>query len=367
MKRLFYLVLTVCLLVPSACSRNAGKCIINGHVSEWLDVPDNTFAVITDRNLQEVCRTEIKDGKFRFEVDPDDGQPHVISLDGEGLDSEKYGLCQTVVIFEADTLEACLGDNYVIGGKVNTAMFDLQNGLETLYAANSQEMEMAFVSGDMEKVDSISADCDMKVRKFVEDAYNDNLDNFAGLQALMLMLTSTDEYSIEELEAFAARGGEMISANPDVRKMIDRLKTASSVGRGSRFVNVFGTDDEGDAVSLADFIGGEEKYTVVDFWASWCGPCRAAVSDIRALLEKYGDRGLAVVGINCSEENTEDGINAAHELGMTWPVIYASDGEVEKCGISALPTLLLISNDGTIVERHEGSQGIAELVSAYFE
>ena len=110
-------------------------------------------------------------------------------------------------------------------------------------------------------------------------------------------------------------------------------------------------DLDGRSISSADLRG---KVVIVNFWATWCPPCRAEIPDLIALQNKYGDR-LQVIGIS-QDEGPVDGVKrfvAAQR--MNYPVVMTTP-EVEKAfpGVSALPTSFILDREGRVVQRHVG-------------
>lgn len=105
---------------------------------------------------------------------------------------------------------------------------------------------------------------------------------------------------------------------------------------------------DGKVCSLSDYVAGD-RFVLVDFWASWCGPCRFSVPQIIALSEKYRDRGLVVLGIAVSDKMEDTG-KAVEELGINYDVFSATDNAfMDEFGLNAIPHLTLIGPDGTIL------------------
>ncbi len=105
----------------------------------------------------------------------------------------------------------------------------------------------------------------------------------------------------------------------------------------------------GDRLSLGSLRG---RLVVLDFWASWCRPCIAAVPEIKALLRKHPD----IVVVSVSADHEEEPWRAAVErLHMTWPQYHDSDGKVAHLfDVRAFPTYVVIDGDGAIVQRITG-------------
>jgi thiol-disulfide isomerase/thioredoxin len=110
-------------------------------------------------------------------------------------------------------------------------------------------------------------------------------------------------------------------------------------------------DLDGREISPASLRG---KVVIVNFWATWCGPCRAEIPDLVALQEKYKDT-LQVIGISEDEAGVDVLKRFASEHGVNYPVAMTTP-EIEKLypGISALPTSFILDRESRIVQKHVG-------------
>lgn len=98
----------------------------------------------------------------------------------------------------------------------------------------------------------------------------------------------------------------------------------------------------------------EGKVVIVDFWASWCVPCRRSFPWLNSMHDKYADEGLVIIGVNLDQEDT-----AAREFLAEFPprfsIVYDTSKELAKeFGVVAMPTSYLIGRDGEIREHHYG-------------
>ncbi len=92
----------------------------------------------------------------------------------------------------------------------------------------------------------------------------------------------------------------------------------------------------------------------VDFWASWCGPCRISFPILDEIRAELGERGFEVLAINV-DEYPEDALEFLNELPVSYPVLYDAEGATpEAFGIIGMPTGFLIDRSGTVYKVHQG-------------
>lgn len=100
--------------------------------------------------------------------------------------------------------------------------------------------------------------------------------------------------------------------------------------------------------------GSLEKMTLLDFWASWCGPCRESVPDLKALQKTYGSDQLEVISVN-EDTNENAGRRFASASGMNWEVQFDPEGQTSRqYGVRAFPTFILMDSNGREVQRFVG-------------
>ena len=110
------------------------------------------------------------------------------------------------------------------------------------------------------------------------------------------------------------------------------------------------TSLDGKPLTLADLHG---KVVFLNFWATWCGPCRAEIPDLIALQDRYKDR-LQIIGLNVDDEEA-DIQKYATEMGINYPVAMTSnDIRIQYGGIPALPTSFVLDTEGRVVQKHVG-------------
>lgn len=147
---------------------------------------------------------------------------------------------------------------------------------------------------------------------------------------------------------------------------VDRI-AARSLKVGSDAVPLRGKDLDGAAVSLADYKG---KVVLLDFWASWCGPCRQSAPNIAKLYAKYKGQGFEILGI-AFDERREDVAHGMKELGIDWRQVWDGKGPMTEAAlrysVDIPPRMMLIGRDGKIAALHlypVDSRGVKETEQA---
>ena len=111
------------------------------------------------------------------------------------------------------------------------------------------------------------------------------------------------------------------------------------------------TSTEGKNVKLSDYRG---KVVIVDFWATWCPPCRKGIPDLIELQNEFKDK-LVVIGVSLDQDTKSDVIPFIKKYGINYPVVYGTNQVIVDYGsINAIPTSFVINKEGKIVDKHIG-------------
>lgn len=155
----------------------------------------------------------------------------------------------------------------------------------------------------------------------------------------------------------------VVQNDPKYKSQYGVYKLVVETSAGHPYKDFLMDDGEGTQRRLSDYIDGE-RYLLVDFWASWCGPCRKGMPHLAELHKMYGDRGLRVLSIGVSEQSKADNDKAAEELNIVWDRFYDATGDgAELYGITSIPVVLLIAPDGEILVRSSNPQSVDEVLA----
>ena len=168
---------------------------------------------------------------------------------------------------------------------------------------------------------------------------------------VMLFKQYSRKNTLEENQKLLAEIPEEYQSDETVKAIAERLQNAVATAPGKMFTDFTMQSPDGKTVKLSDY-AGKGKYILVDFWASWCGPCRAAMPSFIEFYNKNKDKNFDVVGV--SFDNKEDAWKKAIEsLSIPWH--HMSDLKGWNCqaakiyDIRAIPNTLLIDPEGKIV------------------
>ena len=191
-----------------------------------------------------------------------------------------------------------------------------------------------------------------------QKAYEENLDNPIGLY---WFLQRAYEMDLATLDAEIAKNPSL-SKSKRVESVRNALLAKAETSVGKQYKDFTITYD-GKTEKLSDYVG-KGHYTLVDFWASWCGPCIRQTKVIKELYNKYKGKGLEVVGVAVWDEPANT-LKAIKSHGLEWPCIMnAQTIPTDLYGISGIPCIILIDPDGKIVSRDKQSQELIDDVDA---
>lgn len=138
------------------------------------------------------------------------------------------------------------------------------------------------------------------------------------------------------------------------KQFAERLETARKTAVGALAMDFTQNDTLGKPVSLSDFRG---KYVLIDFWASWCGPCRAENPNLVKAFNKFKDKNFTVLGVSLDQEGQQKAwMDAIHKDELTWTQVsdlrFWENAVAKQYGIRAIPQNFLIDPNGKIVAKN---------------
>lgn len=175
------------------------------------------------------------------------------------------------------------------------------------------------------------------------------LDNIYNPIGYMLLLQQATDMGVDEFEKILTDYPHMSKYTriDKIKKSFDARKATSA---GYAYTD-FTFEQDGTEVSLSEYVK-PGTYTLVDFWASWCGPCRREIEIVKELYAKYHDKGLNVVGVAVWEDPEATRTYLA-DNPIPWDILCTGEGSTitDLYGINGIPCIILIGPDGNIIAR----------------
>ena len=267
---------------------------------------------------------------------------------------------KSAVVIDFTVSPATVKDNGGLNDKMNAIESEVSK------AGDALNVKIAEMQSQGKSRDEIAAALNPELEKLYDiyrNAIKENKNNI--IAAYILGMVAPQFYSsLAEFEE-ATNGVKYADKVFAVRKYREELLKAAATQAGKMFVDFTGLTVDGQPSKLSDYVG-KGKYVLVDFWASWCGPCKGEIPNLIELQEKFGGDKFTVLGVNVWDE--EDKFKAALTAeGITYPQIYIprdnKDNATELYGIKGIPQIILFAPDGTIVQRDLRGNAMKALVS----
>lgn len=186
-----------------------------------------------------------------------------------------------------------------------------------------------------------------KYMDLMENTFDANTNNVIGSVVLyeMSMWMRTGQ-----IDTAVAKLSKDIASLEMVKKIVGTNDALKKTAEGQKFSDFTIEQPDGTKVSLSDY-AGKGKYILVDFWASWCGPCRGETPNMKEIYKKYKGDKFEIVGVAVWDK-PEDTQKAIAEDKVEWPqIINAQEIPTKMYGVRGIPHIMLIGPDGTILAR----------------
>jgi len=356
---------------------------ISGDVSKVKDPVVKVYLNYYADGKSTMDSAEVKDGKFSFTgtlADPVMGSLRAKYQEVPGAKSMKaisYNRDIKQVFLENSKIKMASVDSFanatIKGSKSHTAYVswtDLTKEETAQSAALNKEYSEYYKKKDQAGMDKIDAAFD-KLTEQKNIKNKQYLKDNPSSPIAMFVLKQYAGYDInaDDVEPMFLALPEQLRASPAGKDMTEKLETAKKTGIGKMAMDFTQNDTLGNPVSLSSFRG---KYVLIDFWASWCGPCRQENPNVVKAFNAYNSKGFTVLGVSLDQPTAKDKwMKAIHDDKLTWTQVsdlkYWKNDVAVQYGIQAIPQNFLIDPQGKIVGKNLRGEALNKKLASLFK
>ena len=248
-------------------------------------------------------------------------------------------------------------------------LYSVRDRLDSIYSANQMRFDeiqkkyneagkdkkkQAEIKASAEYQAMLQADHEFfnEVDRTYEKVFMDNKDTFWG----PLMLISLTSYLTDDQKATYEAFSQEAKDSRYGRMVRDELYPAGK--EGTKVPDFTVTDAEGKALALADLCKGQ-KYILIDFWASWCNPCRKEIPNLKKVYAEYAAKGFQIISISIDKKKA-DWEKALKEEQLVWPNFLDNGDVAATYKVKMIPTMYLIDANGILVAENLRGEALAE-------
>ena len=363
MKAISILMLSVAAAGMLACSGNDSKYVITGKnapqdgvtvylidriVEDYIDsavVSNGTFEMKGKATKDAFLGIEVENSEWKYPL-INDGVPVQINF----ADSSVAGSALNVKLTECD--------------KRNSKAYARLNQLIEGFLALPEEEREAAEDEFVAQYEAAFQDyADTKLAIIEEN--KDNLIPVVFIENVPAALGYAKFNELVSSDAPFAKHPFVVDLKKSLEETMDeelKADDAKSAIIGQRFLDLEEADTEGNMHKLSEYVG-QGKWVLVDFWASWCGPCKAEMPNVVAAYNQYHDKGFEIVGLSFDQEK-DPWVKAIAEWQMPWTHLsdlkYWKTVAAEVYSVNSIPDNLLIDPEGIVVARGLRGEALAK-------
>jgi thiol-disulfide isomerase/thioredoxin len=353
---LILLGLAACSAPKSDSFQIAGKIMGKAPAKAYLKIYE-------DGNFKTLDSATFTNGEFKFQGKVDFPDVYLIQVGGNRdfislfVENAKINVSAHIDSLDAAVITGCAIQDQYDAYKKSKEPFDKQ--IEALYPLYKEAKVKAEKDIIEAKLDSIDALKTKHVKLWISDNSNSILAPYIIQRELIYYI------ELNELETLTNALSPELTNYKYTKNLYDRIEVLRLLQPGKPAPEFSQINPDSLIVNLSDFKG---EYLLIDFWASWCGPCRRANPTVVAMYNKYHQKGFNILGVSM-DKSRENWLKAIDDDGLIWSQVSTLEGWANPVGklygVNSIPHAILIDPEGNIVKRGVLPTELDELLGSF--
>jgi peroxiredoxin len=363
MKKILYYLLAV--MVISACtSRKSNEFIIKGEIRG--DFTGNVYLQKSKDGQFEILDTaRVENGKFNFKGTIESPDMYYIGLDESRFIGFFNEPSDIKIRFHIDSLMSPVvtGSESDKAYRMYLTKQEKQRSEEIGIYSEYNEASRVKDTARMKEIENSIEAFEAKQKQEIMDYVKVNASSFV---APYVAMRHSYQFNLQELEEIMAAFDGKVKESSFAKMLADRVNVLQSVEEGKVAPDFTMNDPNGNPVALSQLRG---KVVLVDFWASWCGPCRKENPNVVAAYNEFKDKGFDILGVSFDKDKVswEKAIEADK---LTWTHVsdlqYWNNAAGKKYGIMSIPANVLLDKDGKIIAKNLRGEDLRKKLAEVF-
>lgn len=350
MKKTTYLYVAAIAIGMMACNGSKPGYVITGTVEGGADGDTVYLQEVSGRQINNLDTAIITNGTFTFEGVQDSTVTRYVAA-GKGNDVLRMDF-----FLENGKINMALTKNNdsATGTPNNDAYQEIRNKVNVLSEkVNKIQEAMADTTltdeqkaANMEQMGKL----DEEYSAIIKEGIKKNITNAVGVN---LFKQTFYEMTVDENDALLQQIPAQFQNDEMIIKIKEMTEKQKKTTAGQKFIDFEMLTPDGKPVKLSDYVG-KGKVVLIDFWASWCGPCRREMPSLVETYAKYKGKNFEIVGVSLDEDGAA-WKDAIKKMNMTWPQMSDLKGwncvGAQLYAVNSIPQTILVDGNGTIIAR----------------